>query len=126
MLDSWNGYWDMQNGATSHTTAEVMAWLNKDFRGCVNSCKAEVKWPTYNLDLNPLLYFFWSYAMVHVRRRKSATINELKESVKDVARTVLEHTIQDVVANIRKRCKACVLPDGDCFKYFLKYVEKQF
>ena len=60
--------------------------------------------------------------MLNMRRRKPATINELKETVKDVARTVLEHTIRDMVANIRKRCKACVLADGYRFKYFLKYV----
>ena len=70
MLDSWNGYWDMQNGATSHTTAEVMVWLNKIFWGRIISCKAEVKWTPYSPDLNPLVYFFWSYAMVHVCRRK--------------------------------------------------------
>ena len=64
--------------------------------------------------------------MIHVRWRKPTTIDELKETVKDVVRTVPERMIRDVVANICKRCKACVLPDGDCFKYFLKYVEKQF
>ena len=113
--------------------AQRATQLQKSWRGSTKifgvastAAKVKVKWPPYSPDLNPLVYFFWSYAMVHVRRRKPATINELKESVKDVARTVLEHTIQDVVANIRKRCKACVLPDGDCFKYLLKYVEKQF
>ena len=43
MLDSRNGYWDMQDGAMSHTTAEVMAWLNKNFHGRIISRKAEVK-----------------------------------------------------------------------------------
>ena len=62
-----NGYWEMEDGATSHTTVEVMVWLNAKFRSRVISRKAEVEWPPYSPDLNPLDYIFWSYPMIHVR-----------------------------------------------------------
>ena len=88
---------------------EVIVWLNAKFWGRVISRKAEVEWPPYSPDLNPLNYFIWSYAMNHVRRREPTTIDELKETVEDVAHTVPEQMIRDAVANIRKRCKACVL-----------------
>ena len=48
-------------------------------------------------------------------------MDELKETVKDVVRTVPERMIRDVVANICKRCKACVLADDDHFESFFKY-----
>ena len=105
----------MQDGATSHTTAEIMAFLNPKFQSHVISCKAEVEGPPYSPDLNPLDYFFWSYAMIHVRRQKSATNDELKETVKDIARTVPEQMIQDAVGNFRKRCYACEQADGNHF-----------
>ena len=84
----------MQDGARVHTTEEVMAWLKAKFQGRVISRKAEVEWPPYSPDLNPLDYFFWSYAMIRVRRRKPATIEELKETVEDVARTVPSMTTE--------------------------------
>lgn len=115
-----NGYWGMQDGATSHTTADVMAFLNDKFRGRVISRKAEIEWPPYSPDLNVLDYFFWSYAMIQVRRRKPATIDELKETVEDIARTVPEQMIRDAVGNIRKRCDACELAEGGHFESFLK------
>ena len=46
--------------------------------------------------MNPLDCFFWSYAMMHERRVKPASIQELMEVVEDVARKS--------VANIGKRC----------------------
>ena len=93
----------MRDGVTSHTTAEVMAFLNTKSRGCIISCKAEVKWPPYSPNLNPLDYFFWFYAMIHVRRRKAATIDELKKTVEDIARMVPEQMIRDMVGNICKK-----------------------
>ena len=59
--------------------------------------------------------------MIHVRQRKPATIDELKETVGDVARTVPEQMIRDAVANIRKRCEACVLADSNHFESFFEY-----
>ena len=85
------------------------------------SSKTEVEWPPYRPDLNHI-FFFWSYAMIHVRQQKPTTIDDLKETVKDVASTLLKQMIRDAVANLCKRCKACVLADGDHFEPFLKYV----
>ena len=101
-------------------TQSQKSWrgLTKIFGVASSAAKPRSSGPLTALTSTP----FWTYAMVHLRRRKLATINKLKETVKDVARTVLEHTIRDVVAKIRKRCKACVLADGDRFKYFLKHV----
>ena len=77
----------------SHTIAEVMAFLNAKFQGHVISCKSEVKWSPCSLNLHPLDYFVWFYAMIHVCRQKPAPIDGLKETVKDIAITVPEQMI---------------------------------
>ena len=79
--------WD---GATNHAMAEVIRFLNTKFWGCIISCKAKVKWPPYSPNLNPLNYFFCNYAMINLRRRKPATIDELKKNVTDIASRVPE------------------------------------
>ena len=83
----------MQNGVTSHIIAEVMAFHNAKFQGHDITCKAEIEWSQYSPDLNPLNHFFWFYAMIHVCQQKPVTIDELKETVKDIASMVLEQMI---------------------------------
>ena len=48
-----------------------------------------------------------------------ATMDELKETVKDIASTVPEQVIQGVVGNYRKRCNACERAYGNHFESFL-------
>ena len=68
----------MQGGATCHTTAEIRAFFNTQFQSCVISCKAKVKWLPYSPNLP---WFFWSYAMIHLRKQKLLIINELKKNL---------------------------------------------
>ena len=110
----------MQDEATSHTTNDVLNFLREKFQGCVISRWSEIGWPLYSPDLNPLDYFFWSFAMIHVRRQKPATLDELKTIVEDVAATVQEDMIRAAVGNIRKRCQACEEAKGGHFESFLK------
>jgi hypothetical protein len=113
-------YWWQQDGATCHTTDAVLTFLLAKFKDCVISRRSAIEWPPYSPCLNVLDYFFWSFAMMHVRRRKPATIEELKAVVEDVARTVPADMIRAAVGNIRKRCQACVEADGRHFESFLK------
>ena len=72
------------------------------------SRRSEIIWPPYSPDLNVLDYFFWSFVMMQVRRSKPSTIDKLNAVVEDVARSVPQEMIRDAVANVRKRCQACV------------------
>ena len=58
--------------------------------------------------------------MMHMRRRKPTTIDELKAVVEDVVRTVPVEMIRQAATNIRKRCRACIQADGGHFESFLK------
>ena len=60
--------------------------------------------------------------MMHERRVKPASIQELMEVVEDVARTILEEMVRKSVANIRKRCWAYIVAGGDHFESFLKKI----
>ena len=64
-------------------------------------------------------YFFWSLAMMQVRRSKPSSIDELKAVVEDMARSVPQEMIRDAVENVRKRCQACVEALEGHFESFL-------
>ena len=112
--------WWMQDGARPYTTEDVLNFLRLKFKDRVISRRSEIEWPPYSPDLNVLDYFFWSFAMIHVRRRKPTTIEELKAVVEDVARTVPVDMIRAAVANVRKRCQACIQAEGGHFEAILK------
>ena len=82
-----NQYWWQQDGATSHMTKDVLEFLLDKFNGRLISRRSEIFWPPYSPDLNVLDYWFWSFAMVHIRRVQPETIDELK------ARSSLYHRI---------------------------------
>ena len=74
-----NGYWWMQDRATSHTTLEVLWFFFDKFCGRVISRRSEIIWVLYRPDLNIFIYFLWLYATMQVQRRKPTTIKELKK-----------------------------------------------
>ena len=115
-----NGYWWMQDRATSHTTLEVLRFSLDKFCGYVISRRLEIIWVPYSPDLKILIYFFWLYATMKVQRWKPTTIEELKETVKDIMRTIPEEMVWDAVANMHMWCRACETASGGYFKSFLK------
>ena len=64
--------------------------------------------------------------MIYVCWQKPATIDELKETFKDIASTVPEQMIQDAMGDFCKRCNACKWADGNHFKSFFEYLQKLF
>ena len=98
----------------------VLSFLLEKFGGRVISRRSEIIWPRYSPDLNVLDYLFWSFVMQQVRRVKPTTIDELKATVEEVAASVPVDLIRKAVANVRKRCSACILAGGDHFESFLK------
>ena len=113
-------YWWQQDGATSHTTNAVLDFLDSKFHGRIISRRSDIPWPPYSPDLNPLDFFVWGYVMQQVRRIKPETIDELKAVVEDVVSSIPEEMIRKSVANLRKRCEACLAADGGHFEHFLK------
>ena len=57
--------------------------------------------------------------MIQVHLQKPVTIDELKETVKDIEHMVPEKIIWDAMGNIYKKCEACKQAEGDHFECFL-------
>ena len=117
-----NGYWWMQDRATSHTTLKVLWFFLDKFCSRVISRRSEIIWAPYSPHLYIFIYFFWLYAMMQVRRRKPTTIEELKKTVEEIACTILEEMVWDAVANKHMLCRACKAASGGHFKSFLKQI----
>ena len=117
-----NGYWWLQDRATSHTTLEVLRFFLDKFCSHVISRRSEIIWAPYRPDLNILMYFLWLYATMQVQRRKPTTIKGPKKTVEDTMRTILEEMVWDAVANIHMRCRAYKAASGGHFKSFLKQI----
>ena len=79
-------YWFQQNGSSVHCAPEVLALLISKFRDRVNSRTSELHWPSYNLDLKPLDFSFWSQSIAHKVRCQPITLVKLKEVVGDFAK----------------------------------------
>ena len=56
--------------------------------------------------------------MIQVHLQKPVTIDELKETVKDIEHMVPDQMIWDTMGNIHKKCEACKLADGNHFESF--------
>ena len=113
-------WWWMQDGATPHTTDNVLDFLNEKFHGRIISRRCINNWPPYSPDLNVMDFFFWGWALMRVRQLKPTTLEELMEIVEDVARTVPLEMVRKAATNVRKRCRACIQADGGHFEHFLK------
>ena len=93
----------MQDGATCHTVAENLKFLDEKFSGRVISNKTDIPWPPNSPDLNPLDFFFWGHAMNHVYRVKPETIDQMKSIVNDFSASMDSNLIKKVCGSARKR-----------------------
>jgi hypothetical protein len=110
----------MQDGATAHTTNDVLSFLKSKFGERVISRRTNIPWPAKSPDLNILDFFFWSYAQSEVYRRKPSTIDELKDVVEEVCETIGPEMIKNAAANFRKRAEFCVAENGGHFEHKMK------
>ena len=65
-----------------HCKTEVLEWLTSKFGDRLISFKTPRPWPAKSPDLSLLDYWFWSVAMVEVRRVQPNTLEELTSCVK--------------------------------------------
>ena len=66
--NSSNVFWEMQGGATCHTTAEIRTFFNAQFQSCVISCKAKVKWLPYSPTQPPLILLILHHDLLAQRK----------------------------------------------------------
>ena len=109
----------MQDGATCHTIAENLEFLNEKFGGRVILNKTDIPWPANSPDLNPLDFFFWGHAMNHVYRVKPGSIEDLKSIVNDFAKCMNSSLIKEVCGSARGRFMKVREADGGHFEHLI-------
>ena len=68
---------------------------------------APEKWPLNSPDLNPLDYFFWNEAEVHLKTKKINNIAQLTQKIKEPIKEIPLKMIQDSIDNFRSRVQTC-------------------
>ena len=128
-------YWFQQDGATCHTTKNVLKWLEQKFQTRIISRNADkrnrggVNWPSRSPDLNPLDFWYWSHVQklvkdgcqVNNQYVHPATIEEIMEKVEQASATLTPDVIKKSCRNIRKRAQMCLDQNGKHFQHLIKH-----
>ena len=132
-------YWFQQDGATCHTTKNVLDWLNTKFQTRIISRNADkrnrggVNWPSRSPDLNPLDYWYWSHIQKLVKEScydgnneyvQPASIEEIMEKVEMASATLTPDVIKKSCRNIRKRARMCLEQNGRHFQHLIKHTRR--
>jgi len=109
---SMNSAYFQQDGATSHTTNEVLEFLKKHFKDRIISRRSDFCWPARSPDLTPLDFFLWGHLKAKVYARKPRSIEELKIFIREEVRNVNRDMLQSVSNNFVKRIRECIENGG--------------
>ena len=96
-----------QDGATSHTTNLVLAWLREKFGDRVISRKTQRPWPAKSPDLAPNDYWLWSICLGEISRVKPSNLEQLKQVVSEFCESLSPSEVKSATKNIRKRHSLC-------------------
>lgn len=99
--------WFQQDGATCHTSNEIVEILKAKFPGRVISRRVDVNWPLRSCDLTLLDFFLWGYVKSQVYANKPATIADLENNVIRVIGEIEANLCARVIQNWTSRMTAC-------------------
>ena len=97
----------MQDGAPAYTSKMAIEWLKDRFPEKLISLKSEFIWPPRSPDLNPLDFYLWGDMKDEIRKKNPATINQMKEQVKEIIELPVE-TLQRVIGEFSRRLRNCI------------------
>ena len=96
-----------QDGAPAHYATKVRSWLDEKFNGRWIGRRGPIEWPARSPDLTPCDFFLWGYLKNIVYKERSATLEELRDRIKqacaEIPVEVLYYTCENVVSRF-KRC----------------------
>ena len=87
--------------------ARKKIWLDTKFDIRVISNKMTHVWPPCSPDLSPLDFWFWGYAMHHLKTTKPLTIEQLMVDVNDFASQLDQESVEKAVKDIISRARCC-------------------
>lgn len=111
--------WFQQDGATPHTSREVLTWLEKTFGTQYISYRTDNVWPPHSPDLSPLDFFLWGYLKDRVYNPAPKTTEELKAAIQHHMREIPLDMCQSVIANFKKRIDVILRQGGRHLEHVL-------
>lgn len=111
--------WFQQDGAPPHFAQIVRTYLNDVFPNRWIGRRGFIEWPARSPDLTPLDYFLWGYIKSKVYFNRPATIEQLKERIRDEMGAIQPETLQNVRAEFQKRLAYCQEVNGNQFEQLL-------
>jgi hypothetical protein len=85
---NFNTVWFQQDGATPHTSRDVIAWLQKTFGKHCISYRTDNVWPPHSPDLSPLDFFLMGYLKDKVYNPAQPSLEELKTAIRCEIRNI--------------------------------------
>ena len=112
-----NDYFFQQDGASSHTAHNAIAWLKKQFGDRLISRTTTVEWSPKSPDLTPLDFHVWGYLKDRVYADAPHTIPHLKQNITETARAIPYNMRAHVLDNFKRRVAACIANNGRHFEH---------
>lgn len=100
-----------QDGATCHTARLTMEHLRNQFRGLISRL-GDIPWPARSPDLTPPDFFLWGYLKQRVYVNRPATIEDLKQAIRNEIAAIDEDLLRRVFQNFEVRLRQCVVQEG--------------
>ncbi len=86
--------WFQLDGATAHTSRNVISWPNTRFSQRLISHKSDFPWPARSPDLSPLDYFLWGFVKEKGFLSAPSNIAELKNKVREAIASIDANTAE--------------------------------
>lgn len=109
------GFTLQQDWAPAHSAKTTIELCNELFPGFWG----KDVWPSNSPDLNPLDYSVWSIMQQKLSGTRYTTLEQLKVALKRAWDEITVEQCASIVANFRKRLRACITAEGGHFEHFL-------
>jgi hypothetical protein len=108
--------WFQQDGATAHTAATSLNYLEGIF---ANRIISRGIWPARSPDLTPPDYYLWGALKGKVYENNPQTVNDLKAEIVTQIQQISPAIIRKVFENMKRRVNTCLEARGGHFQHML-------
>ena len=100
--------WFQQDGATTHSSNESLAWVQHRFPDRLISRRCDLQWSPHSPDLNSPDFYMWGYLKDRVYGNNPQTIPDLKAAIRATPREECGRVIE----NFARRIQMCLQRRG--------------
>lgn len=120
-LAQYNDVYLQQDGAPSHNSRLLRAFLDNNFPQRWIGTNGPVRWPPRSPDLSILDFFLWGYIQNEVYKTRYDGIAELREAIHLAFRNLRMRpmVLFNAIKRITKMCQFCIRENGRQFQHHL-------